>query len=67
MWSSMGVISDGEHYGIPKGYCFSMPVRCKDFDYEIVSDIVVDDFLRKKLDISLKELANEKEEAHIDW
>lgn len=33
---SMGVYMDGTAYNIPKGIFFSMPVTCKNFDYEIV-------------------------------
>jgi malate dehydrogenase len=32
---SMGVVSEGD-YGIPKGLWTSLPVRCKNFTYEIV-------------------------------
>ena len=62
----MGVISDGSKYGIPKDFCFAMPVRCKDFEYEVVDGLAIDEYVRKRLDISLKELQNEKEEAHIE-
>ena len=34
---SMGVESKGE-YGIPTGLWTSLPVKCKDFKYEVVTD-----------------------------
>ena len=34
---SMGVESKGE-YGIPAGLWTSLPVKCKDFKYEVVTD-----------------------------
>ena len=36
----MGIASDGS-YGIPKGIVSSMPVICKDGDYEIVKGLKV--------------------------
>jgi hypothetical protein len=45
----MGVISDGTMYGIPKEICFSMPVRCKNFEYEIVQGLELDDFTQQKI------------------
>jgi malate dehydrogenase len=35
---SMGVRSHGE-YGIPEGLWTSLPVRCKNFEYEVVKDV----------------------------
>lgn len=35
---SMGVVSKGE-YGIPAGLWTSLPVRCKNFEYEVVTGI----------------------------
>lgn len=56
----MAVCSDGS-YGIEKGLVFSFPVITKpDHSYEIVKDLVIDDFSRSKLDITLKELLDER-------
>ena len=38
-WTSMGVLTDGTAYDVPEGYCFAMPVRCKNFEYEIVKGL----------------------------
>jgi len=35
---SMGVVSHGE-YGIPEGLWTSLPVRCKNFEYEVLKNI----------------------------
>lgn len=59
---SMGVVSDGS-YGIPSGLCFSFPVEIKNKQWKIVQGLNVDDFARSKLDITVKELLEEKEEA----
>jgi len=61
-WVSMGVISKGE-YGIPQGLCFSYPVVTKDFDYQVVPGLKVDEFSQKKIDITREELAQEKNDA----
>lgn len=59
---SMGVVSDGS-YGIPKDIVFSFPVEIKDKQWKIVQGLNIDDFARGKLDITTKELLEEKEEA----
>ena len=35
---SMGVVSDGS-YGIPKGLFSSFPVKCKNFEWQIVKGV----------------------------
>lgn len=59
---SMGVVSDGS-YGIPKDIVFSFPVEIKNKQWKIVQDLKLDDFARSKLDITTKELLEEKDEA----
>jgi malate dehydrogenase len=59
---SMGVVSDGS-YGIPKDIVFSFPVEIKNKQWKIVQGLKLDDFARGKLDITTKELLEEKEEA----
>ncbi|XP_070496412.1 malate dehydrogenase, cytoplasmic [Chironomus tepperi] len=59
---SMGVLSDGS-YGIPKDIVFSFPVEIKNKQWKIVQGLKIDDFARGKLDITTKELLEEKEEA----
>jgi malate/lactate dehydrogenase len=62
-WVSMGIINEEGHYGLPKDICFSLPVRCKNFDYEIVTGLKIDEFSQSKINITLEELTQEKEEA----
>lgn len=59
---SMGVMSDGS-YGIPKDIVFSFPVEIQNKQWKIVQGLTIDDFARSKLDITTKELLEEKEEA----
>lgn len=60
---SMAVPSDGS-YGIEEGLWFSFPVRCKGSgEYEIVSDIKLDEFSQKYIEASEAELLAERSEA----
>lgn len=59
---SMGVISDGS-YGAPKDIVFSFPVQIQNRKWTIVQGLSVDEFTRSKLDVTAKELLEEKEEA----
>ncbi|KAF7992849.1 hypothetical protein HCN44_005193 [Aphidius gifuensis] len=60
---SMGVVSDGS-YGIPKDIVFSFPVTIKDKQYTIVQGLEINDFAKTKLDITVKELEEERADAH---
>jgi len=57
---SMAVASNGS-YGIPKDLIYSFPVRCKDGKYSIVEGLSIDEFSRKKMDLTAAELVEEKE------
>jgi len=59
-WTSMGVPSDGS-YGIPEGVVYSHPVTCKQGEYQIVQNLAVDDFSRKRMQLSENELREERE------
>lgn len=59
---SMAVVSDGS-YGIPKGLVFSFPVTAENQKWKIVQGLEVDDFMRSKLDVTMKELVEERDEA----
>ena len=58
----MGVFSDGS-YGTPEGVMFSFPVQIKDRKWTIVQGLKVDDFAKEKLELTGKELCEEREEA----
>ncbi|KAI6661562.1 Malate dehydrogenase, cytoplasmic [Oopsacas minuta] len=62
-WVSMGVCSDGNPYGIPDGLIFSFPVRIKNGTWEFVPGLTFSDFARGKLDVTVKELMEEKSVA----
>lgn len=59
---SMGVISDGS-YGVPKGIVFSFPVVCKEGRYQIVQGLKWSEFSKQKIDITTKELLEERKLA----
>jgi len=61
-WFSSGVCSDGNSYGIPEDLVFSFPCRSEGKgDYQIVSDIPWNDFLKERIAATVKELQEEKE------
>lgn len=62
-WVSMAVYMDGKTYDIPERIVCSVPVKCKNFEYEIVRDLDVDAFSKEKIQESVNELLQEKEEA----
>ncbi|XP_015111994.1 malate dehydrogenase, cytoplasmic [Diachasma alloeum] len=62
-WVSMGVLSDGS-YGVPKDIVFSFPVTINNGKFEIVQNLSISDFARGKLNITAKELEEERAEAH---
>lgn len=63
-WVSMAVPSDGS-YGVPEGLISSFPVTCAGGEYSIVPDLEIDEFSRERVDLSVAELAAERE-AVID-
>ncbi|XP_057425191.1 malate dehydrogenase [NADP], chloroplastic [Lotus japonicus] len=66
-WFSSGVYSSGNPYGIAEDIVFSMPCRSKgDGDYELVKDVLIDDYLRQRIAKSEAELLAEKRcTAHL--
>lgn len=58
-WVSMAVPSDGS-YGIPEEVIYSFPVTCSGGKYQIVQGLDVNEFSQKKMDITLKELEEER-------
>jgi malate dehydrogenase len=57
---SMAVPSGGQ-YGVPEGLVSSFPVRCSGGHYEIVEGLEVGEFAQSKIDITVKELTEERE------
>jgi malate/lactate dehydrogenase len=58
-WTSMGVHTDGS-YNVPKGLIFSFPVTCGNGKYQIVQGLKVDEYSQSKIDITTKELLEER-------
>ncbi len=59
-WVTMGVASDGS-YGIPEGIIYGMPVITANGKYEIVKGLEIDAFSRERMDLTLKELLEERD------
>ena len=59
-WVSMAVPADGS-YGIREGVIYSYPVTVQDGSYQIVQGLEVDDFSRKRMDATDRELREERE------
>lgn len=59
-WTSMAVPSDGS-YGIPEGLTYSFPVTCNNGEYKIVQGLEIDDFSRERMEITQRELEEERD------
>ncbi|KAI9124696.1 hypothetical protein K1719_004618 [Acacia pycnantha] len=60
-WFSSAVHTNGNPYGIAEDIVFSMPCRSKgNGDYELVKDVIIDDYLRQRIIKSEAELLAEK-------
>ncbi|MCZ7564096.1 MAG: malate dehydrogenase [Burkholderiales bacterium] len=59
-WVTMGVRSDGS-YGIAEGIIYGFPVTCSGGDYQIVPGLEIDAFSRERMDLTLKELLEERD------
>jgi malate dehydrogenase len=58
-WVTMGLASDGS-YGIPKEIMYGVPVTTSDGEYQRVTGLEIDAFSREKMDVTLKELEEER-------
>jgi malate dehydrogenase len=58
-WVTMGVPSDGS-YGIPADVMYGVPVITANGEYTRVTDLPIDAFSREKMDLTLKELEEER-------
>merc|ERR1719231_2054909 len=57
---SMGVISDGNTYGVPEGIMYSFPCVCTGGKWSIVTGQEIDSYSRGKIDASAAELVSER-------
>jgi len=59
-WVSMGLPADGS-YGIAEGVMYGYPAVCRNGRYEIVKGIDLSEFSRARLQLTLKELHEERD------
>jgi malate dehydrogenase len=59
-WTTMGIPSDGS-YGIPEGTMFGFPVTTANGEYTMVKGLDIDAFSQERINITLKELLEERE------
>lgn len=59
-WSSMGVVTDGNTYGIPEDLIFSFPCICKDGEWKIVDGLKHGEYSQDKINTTKEELVTEK-------
>ena len=58
-WVTMGIASDGS-YGIPADIIYGVPVTTADGEYTRVTGLPIDDYSREKMNLTLKELEEER-------
>ncbi len=64
-WVTMGIASDGS-YGIPEDVIYGFPVTCSGGEYQMVRDLEIDEFSRSRMDLTLRELFEERDGvAHL--
>ena len=59
-WVSMGIPSDGS-YGVDEGLIAGFPVTCSNGSYEVVEGLDLNEFSRERLDVTVKELKDERD------
>jgi malate dehydrogenase len=59
-WVTMGIPSDGS-YGIPEDTIYGFPVTCANGKYERIQGLEIDAFSRERMDLTLKELMEERD------
>lgn len=60
---SMGVISDGNKYGVSSNLIYSFPLTCRNGEWEIVNGLEISEFSRKKIKATEDELLEERKMA----
>jgi malate dehydrogenase len=61
-WVSMAIPSDGS-YGIEEGLIYSFPVTCQNGGYSIVQGLNIDEFSRERMDATMAELKEERDDV----
>ena len=62
-WVSMAIPSDGS-YGIEEGLIYSFPCTCESGEYKIVQGLEIDEYSREKMDATMAELKEERDEVN---
>eukprot|EP01022_Parablepharisma_sp_SALTPOND_P016418 TRINITY_DN23_c0_g1_i1.p1 TRINITY_DN23_c0_g1~~TRINITY_DN23_c0_g1_i1.p1 ORF type:complete len:335 (-),score=36.32 TRINITY_DN23_c0_g1_i1:152-1156(-) len=62
-WVTIGVHTDKQVYGMPDDLYVALPVMGEEGEYEIVQGLKWDDFTKAQIEISIKELVEERTEA----
>uniref|UniRef100_A0A3Q2DQW9 Malate dehydrogenase n=2 Tax=Cyprinodon variegatus TaxID=28743 RepID=A0A3Q2DQW9_CYPVA len=62
-FTSMGIYSTGNSYGVPEDLIYSFPVQIKDKTWKIVDGLAINDFSRSKMDATAAELIEERDTA----
>ena len=58
---SMGVVLEGEKYGVPKGLCFSLPTRCLGGgEYQVIENLELFEEGQKRIIENRDELLKER-------
>jgi malate dehydrogenase len=59
-WVSMGVYSAGNSYGIDGDIIYALPIFCEDGQWKEVSGLEISEFSRERMQLTEKELLDEK-------
>ena len=59
-WVTMGIASDGQ-YGIPKDIMFGFPVTTENGEWKLVEGLDIDAFSQERINLTLKELQEERD------
>ncbi len=62
-YTSMGVISDNNSYGITGGLIYSFPCTCKGGEWTVVGGLAQDQFGTEKMKATEQELVDERKMA----
>lgn len=62
-WVSMAIPSNGSLYGVPKDLIYSFPCTVENGNVKVVEGLKISDFSRNKMDLTAKELLEERKEV----
>lgn len=59
----MAIPSNGSLYGVPKDLIYSFPCTVENGNVKVVEGLKISDFSRNKMDLTAKELLEERKEV----